>query len=383
MLCLELPWLSLLDFLTIMSGSSTSQQISLEILRDPSRACLTKHLDVLELEDASLSQLHPLARVIALAERGRTSSVHKEMLQQATKTIALSGVHEICKEEDSDDWDLTYYKITKLRRRQCLLNCFTESVYQKDIKVEFQLGCEMNGGSMDGFTSANSRVSMSVEDLPLVANLINDYGKEKKWIDRFLSAKAKALSSLDPGFDNLDGCVAIYLEGISFRMDDHVFKLLDLPNIPVADFQYSVGELTENCIHVPIDVPSEIGARCFWPMWLPVAADELTIQLETYYRDHLSSETDPGVIEQIHHAAASIGEWCRLFQYGGLYIDLEELIYMENFTAPQFRDVCFNISSKKLLPPYFKASEHIGLDGLAEHLLKMRDIGASMTASIT
>jgi len=305
------------------------------------------------------------------------------MLQQAIKTVTLSGIHEICKEENSDDWDLTYYKIAKLRRGSCLLNCFAEPVYQKNTKVEFQLSCEMRGGSMDGFTAANSRVSLSVKDLTLVAILINDYGNEKKWIDRLLSVKAKACSSLDPGFDNLDGCVAIYLEGVSFRMDGHVLKVLDLPNIPVADLQYSVGELVETCIHAPIDESSEYGARCFWPKWLPVVADELTIQLEAYYRENLSSETDPGVIEQIPHALKSIGGWCQDSQFGGLCIDIQELTNMENFTAPMFHDARFDISSKKYLPSYFKANEHLGPEGLAKLLLKMRGIAASTTSGIS
>lgn len=366
-----------------MSDTTTSQQISLEILCDPSRACFSKHLDDLEEEDALLSQLHPLARVIALAERGRASAVQKEMLQQAIKSITLSGIHEICEEEDSDDWDLTCYKITKLRRGSCFFDCFVEPVYQRDTKVEFQLSCTMHGGSMDGFTpESRKRVSMSIKDLPLVEVLINDYGNEKKWIDRLLSVKAKPCSSLDPGFDNLDGCVAIYLEGASFRMDGHILKVLDLPNIPVADLQYSVGELVETCIHVPIDESSEYGARCFWPKWLPVVADELTNQLEAYYRDSLSSETDLGVIGQIHQATKSVGGWCQDSQYSGLYIDLEDLTNIETLTAPMFQDARFDISSKKYLPPYFKASKCLDPEGLTKLLIKMRGMDASTTSGM-
>jgi len=366
-----------------MTDTSTSQQTSLEILCDPSRACFSKHLDDLEEEDALLSQLHPLARVIALAERGQTLAVQKEMLQQAIKSITLSGIHEICEEEESDDWYLTYYEITKLRRGSCLFDCFAEPVYQREIKVEFQLGCTMHGGSMDGFTAASRRkVSMSVKDLPLVAVLIDDYGNKKKWIDRLLSAKAKACPSLDPRFDNLDGSVAIYLEGVSVRMGGHMLKSLDLPDIPVADLQYSVGELVETCIHVPIDESSECGARCFWPKWLPVVADELTNQLEAYYRDSLSSETDRGVIEQIHHATKSISGWCQDSQYRGLYIDLEELTNMETFTAPMYQDVRFDISSKKYLPPHFKTSKYIDPEGLAKLLLKIRGMAESTTSGM-
>lgn len=367
-----------------MSDTSTSQQTSLEILRDQSRACFSKHLNDLEEEDPSLSQLHPLARVIALAERGRTSAVQKEMLRQAIKSITLSGIHEICEEEDSDDWDLTYYKITKLRRGSCLSACFVEPVYQRDIKTEFQLSCKMHGGSMDGFTAASRRrVSMSVKDLPLVAVLIDEYGNKNKWIDRLLSAKAKACSSLDPCFDNLDGCVAIYLEGIGFRMDGRLLKLLNLPNIPVADLQYSVGELVETCIHVPIDESSEYGARCFWPKWLPAVADELTNQLEAYYRDSLSSETDRGVIEQIHHAAKSIAGRCQDSQNSSLYINLEELTNMETLTAPMFQDTRFDISSNKYLPPYFKTSNCLDSDSLAMLLLKMRGMTESTTSGMS
>jgi len=364
------------DLLSAMSDSSISQQISLEIIRDPSRACLTNHLDFLELEDSSLSQLHPLARVIALSERGRVSSVTKKILQEATKAITLSGIHEICTEEKSDDWNLTYYKIVRRRRGSYALNCLTEPVNQKIVKVEFQLGCEMNGGSMDGFTATKSRVSISPKDLALVKDEINEYGKEKKMLERLLSAKAKACSSLDPGLDNLDGGVEIYLESVTLWIDDHILKMLDLPNIPVADLQYSVGELIESSIHVPVDESSEFSGRCFWPKWLPLVAEELTTQLKNYYSDHLSSDTDPGVIEQIQLAASSIDEGCQRPQNGGLYIDLNKLLEMEIFTAPLFRDACFNISSKKHLPPNFKASEHIGFEGLAKILLKIRDIAA-------
>jgi len=366
-----------------MSNISTSQQTSLNILRDPSRACFSKHLDLLEQEDAALSQLHPLARVVALIERERASAVQKEMLRQAIKTVTLCGIHEICKEENSDDWDLTYYKIAKLRRGSCLFNCFAEPVCQKDIKIEFQLSCEMRGGSMDGFTAQNSRVSMSVKDLALVAILISEYGNKQKWIDRLLSVKARACSSLDPGFDNLDGFVAIYLEGVSFRIDGRILKVLDLQNIPVAYLEYSVGELVETCIHVPIDESSEYGARCFWPTWLPVVADELTIQLETYYRENLSSEIDLEVIEQIPNAAKMIRGWCQEFQHIGLYIDVEELTNMEIFTAPMFHDVRFDISSKKYLPSYFRASEHLDSEGLARLLLRIKEMAELSTSGIS
>lgn len=85
-----------------MNYEFITQQISLDILQDPSKACMTNQLDVLEREDASLSQLHPLAKVIALSERGRSSKINKKMLENATKTIVLSGICETC-EEKSDE----------------------------------------------------------------------------------------------------------------------------------------------------------------------------------------------------------------------------------------------------------------------------------------
>lgn len=365
-----------------MNYEFITQQISLDILQDPSKACMTNQLDVLEREDASLSQLHPLAKVIALSERGRGSKINKKMLENATKTIVLSGICETC-EEKSDELNLTYYEINKMRRGSFSLICFNDSVYHKDIKVEFQLACAMNGESMDGFTAAKSRVSINTKDLQIAADLINKYGKKKKWIDCLLSAKIKECSSLDPGFNNLGGVVAIYLEGVCISIDDQILKVLDLPNIPVADLQYSVGELVETCIHVPIDESSEFGEKSFLPNWLAAVAEEIVFKLEAYYRKHLSSETEPGVLEQLNQALLSIDEWLRDSQYRGLYIDLAELIDLEKFTIPLFRKVCFEISSKKYLPPYFKASEHIRLGSLAELLLKMRDIDLSTAAHST
>lgn len=364
-----------------MSNSSISQQLSREILCDPSRVFLNNHLDLLELEDNSLSQLHPLARVIALSERGRASSITQQLLREATKTITLSGIHEICTEENSDDWDLTYYKIVRLRRGSYEINCFTEPVMQKGVNVEFQFGCEMHGGSVDGFTATRSRVSMSPKDLSLVKDEMNEYGIEKKIIERLLSAKAKACTSLDPGIDNLDGCVGIYLESIVLRIGDDTLEMIHLPNIPVADLQYSVGELIESSIHVPVDESSEFAGRCFWPKWLPLVTNVLTTQIKSYYSDHLGSDADPGVIKQIHLAASSIEYECQNTSNGGLYLDLHEILETKNFTAPLFREVGFNISSKKYLPTDFKANTHIGFEGLAKILLKIRDIATCIDAA--
>lgn len=180
-----------------MVDLSSPQKLSVEILSDPSEACLNMNLDLLELEDSSLSQLHPLAQVIALSERGRGSSISKKMLQAAAKTIILSGSCGICTEDDGDP-DPTYL-VRQLGKGSISSGFCFDNIYMEEISVELQLIFEMDGETLDSdavAVEAEDRISMTLKDLPLATSMINTFEQDRKWLDIFYPIRARSVLHL-------------------------------------------------------------------------------------------------------------------------------------------------------------------------------------------
>ena len=356
-----------------MADLSSPQKLSIEILSDPSGACLNMNLDLLELEDGSLSQLHPLAQVIALSERGRGSSISKKMLQDAAKTIILSGSCGICTEDDGDP-DPTYL-VRQLGKGSISSGFCFDHIYMEEIRVELQLVFEMDGETLDSdavAVEAEDRISMTLKDLPLAASMINTFEQDRKWLDIFLSNQSK-ISVTSPGSIYLCGYVDISLEAVRLVMNDHELATLRQPNIPIARLGYSQGELTDSQCLIPIEESSEFGSRCFWPVWLPDVAREATLQATEFYRTKLASETDESLIEEINDALLSVGELIT-HESDELYLELEDLLDISNLCAPGFRDVCFSLSRTKQLPSGFVAERDLGLACLHDLLAKLSDI---------
>lgn len=362
-----------------MADMSGIQQISLEILLDPQVARQHGHLDLLELENSTLSQLHPLAQVISLHERGSTARISKKMLQNAAKSIILSGSCGICSEDDGDPDPI--YNIVQLGRGSFSADFSFDSIYMEEIRVEFQLAFKMNGETVDGDAlgvAVADKVSLTVKDLPL-AGTIKTFEEDRKWLESLLSAKSKISASLSPGGIYLCGDVDINLEAVNLVMDDRILATLFQPSSPVASLRYIQGELVDTQLSIPIDESSGAGATCFWPKWLPAVAEELILQAEAFYRHHLTSETDDDVIKEIHGALLSVGELCRDPQCDELRLDVEELLDISNCSEPRFRDVSFDMSQKKLLPVGFNAEKDLGLACLQGLLVKLAEISTTIS----
>lgn len=362
-----------------MSNPTVAQQISLDILKDSSNALHNKQLDLLELKDRHFTQLHPLANVIALSERRRVCDIRKETLRLATKSIYFSGIHEKCEQERSDDWDLVYHNIIKSCRGSYIISQFAEPVYQREIKIELNIGCKMVGGSTRSFFTSKSRISASVKSLPLIARMIEKYGHNNTWIDHFLSTKTKKCSPLEPGYLNLDGNVEIYLENWRIKMDDRIIKEKTMGNMPLADLSYSVGELVDTHTKIFTDESSGLSGKCYWPTWLPEIPNQVTNKLEDFYQNQLLTVTNTEVSNRIRLAALSIDEWLKNQQNDDLYIELESLVcQIESLMSPLFLSTSFSISPLNRLPNHFNANEEIDTGRLAQLLLKLKDIAASL-----
>ncbi len=360
-----------------MKNSSTSKQVSFEIIRDPERALYNKHLDLLVLENNTLEQLHPLAQVIALSKRGRISEISKAMMHNAVNTVVLNGYCCDCTEEDGDP-DPIYF-VKQQGKASISKEIYLENGGKEEICVEFQLSFDMEGETVDGDASLvemHDKVTLSLRDLQHAESIVRADEKNRDWPNIFLSSKS-SVSAVSPEGIYLCGEVSIALEAVRLSANDIELATLMQPSTPIATLHYSQGELVDTQLWIPLDPTPEAEKMCFWPRWLPDVATELTQQATSFYLNRLSHETDDDLVNELHDALSRTGELCTDASNEELYFEVEEVLDLSNFT-PRFRGACFELSQADKLPDEFMAGREIDLACLGDILIRLLDINAAI-----
>lgn len=405
-----------------MTNSLDNQKLSVAIMRDPTITTRNTHLDLLEAEDPLLSPLHPLAQVIALHERGATSRITRDMLQDATRTIILNGICGECSGDDSndlveedrdldeedsdqdaeddsdlededacdleeDEYDLDEednsdlcgaYYVRQLGRGSIELEFHFDSIDTSSIlELECEMSYDMSGETVDSdatMVRSADKVFIELHDLPVAASLSREFSDDEQWLERLLATKSELYNSLSPGLIYLCGDVDIHLDTITIKMNGETATSPIRLDLPVARQRYHQGDLMGTDIMLPKAGRLKGSNQLFWPKWFPAVTKAAKALIQSYYTNLLSPEVDKKQRGTIRKAMAEAKKFYANTECQELYIDVDDLADIDNCRSPQFLEVSVAILSNHKLPEGWEAQRDFGHEGIRELLLKLAEI---------
>lgn len=350
-----------------------TQRLSLDLLAKTGESLKDPLLDLLILENPRLSQLHPIARAVAIsAGLSPGASLDEEILDEAFKTITLTANIGACEtdgepDEDEEPEDLTYY-VRQQGQGSLQIQLDDISEIFEDHELELVFRFEMSGETVDGDAldiATEESVHPSLISLSTSEEVEKRTANAKDWLSN-LFVENTSRTCTDPGHIYLCGDVDVFLTEARLSAD-HKRKTFTInPPIAIASAWYYQGELRTLKVANDVDGATIEEHQIFWPRLLPDITNTLLEKIRLHYKFAIQREADEEEKEWLKDLQAETEELMSDQESQDLLLDIDDIIGELPLSKPLPIKPTITINPRGELPEEFDFQADIGLTRLRE-----------------
>lgn len=354
-------------------SQADTQRLSLDLLAKTDDSLKDPLLNLLILENPRLSQLHPIARAVAIsAGLSPGASLDKEILDEALKTITLTANIGICEtddepNEDEEPEDPTYY----VRQRgqgslQIQLDDISEIFENHELELVFRF--EISGETVDGDAldiATEESVHPSIISLSTSEQVEKGTANDEGWLS-ILFMENTSRTCTDPGHIYLCGDVDIFLAEARLSADNQRKVFTIDPPMAMASAWYYQGELRNLKAANDVDGATRDEHQIFWPRLLPDITNTLLEKIRLHFKNAIQREVDAEEKEWLKDLQAETEELMSDHESQDLLLDIDDIIGELPFSKPLPIEPTITIDPRGELPEEFDFQADIGLTRLRE-----------------
>ena len=356
-----------------MAYDSDAQHLSLNFIAKPDEALKDPLLDLLILEDPTLSQLHPIARAVAInAGLLPGKNLGEEILDEALKTLSLTANTGICETdgeviEDEDPEDPTYYVRQKGQASiHILLSDMADAFKKKDLELVFSF--EMSGETVDCDAldiGVEESVCLSMKNFSTNEQISNKKLNDKDWLSSLFTESADR-SCTDPGHIYLCGDIQIFLAEARLGSGNETTIFAINPPSAIASAWYYQGELKTLKVTKEIEDKDNCEQQVFWPGLLPDLINALLGEIRLFYKHAIEIEKDEEEKERLKDLQVETEELITDVENQDLFFHIEDLLNEFAVSKPLPLSPSITIDPRGKLPKEFDFQVDIGVPRLRQ-----------------